>query len=74
MFNHIYDAVRVAEVESRSALPNAPVREYREKSGINWRFNARLAISTGLHRLADVLEPNRELLEPRYSPDPCTGC
>jgi hypothetical protein len=74
MFNHIYDAVRIVEAESRSALPDAPVREYRENSGLNWRFSARLALSSQLHRLAAALEPNRELLEPRLSPDPCTGC
>lgn len=74
MFNHIYDAVRLAETESRSALPNAPVVPERERVQVSWRFNARLLMSTALHRLADALEPNRELLEPRYSPDPCSGC
>ncbi|MCC6793037.1 MAG: hypothetical protein IT336_15215 [Thermomicrobiales bacterium] len=55
MFNHIYDAVRLAETESRSALPNAPVVPERERVQVSWRFNARLLMSAALHRLADAL-------------------
>jgi hypothetical protein len=70
----LYDAVRISEVESRSALPNAPVVPAGERSNMGLRFIARLAMASALHRIADMLEPNRELLEPRFSPDPCLGC
>ena len=68
----IYDAVRLAELESHSALPNAPVVE--ERAGGRWSAKARLAASGQLHRLADALSPNHELLDSHYSPDPCRGC
>jgi hypothetical protein len=70
----VYDAVRLAERESRSALPNAPVVQAKERAGSSRRSSFRLAASERLHRLADALEPNRELLEPCYTPDPCRGC
>lgn len=74
MFNHIYDAVRIAETESRSARPNAPVVTDGERINGRWRFSARLTMSAALHRIADALEPKRELSEARFSPDPCSGC
>lgn len=70
----VYDAVRVAELESRSARPNAPVREYRAGAGARWSAKSRLVVSDQLHRLADAFSPNRESLDPRFSPDPCGGC
>lgn len=74
MFNHIYDAVRLAETESRSALPDSPEIAVRDHARPGWRFSARLAMSSVLHRVADALEPRREHLEPKLSPDPCRGC
>jgi hypothetical protein len=67
----VYDAVRLAEQESRSALPNAPVVRDKERSGSSRRSSLRLAASERLHRLADAIEPH---LEPTYSPDPCRSC
>jgi hypothetical protein len=74
MFNHIYDAVRVSELESRSALPNAPVLPEDERVDRGWRFTIRLTMSGALHRLADALAPSPELADARFSPDPCSGC
>ena len=68
--NIVYDAIQLAESESRSALPNAPVREDRKGSGSNWRRSVRRAASVRLHRIADALEP----YEPRLVSDPCGGC
>ena len=70
----IYDAVRVVEFESRSARPDSPVVEERAQVGALWSARARLAVSERLHHLADALAPNREMVDSRFSPDPCRGC
>ena len=64
----IYEAVRVAEREMRSAQPNAPIMDEPERSRAEGRFvGFRLRTSSMLHRVADALEPNCEV------PAPVTG-
>lgn len=61
----VYDAVRLAELESRSARPEAAVRSERSSRIGMWNSRTRLAMSGGLHRLADALAPRGEVWEPR---------
>lgn len=71
--NVIWDAVRVAEQEIRSARPDAPVVDepVRER-GSGRGYGIRVAVSGRLHRLADALEPApRPVGEPRFTPDAC---
>lgn len=63
----VYDAVRIAELESRSARADAPVRIVRTSTRAAWTTRARLAVSGELHRLADALSPSCEPCEPRLS-------
>lgn len=60
----VYDAVRLAEFESRSAQPSSPVRVSRPSLLSAWSARARLVVSGDLHRLADALSP---VGEPRLS-------
>jgi hypothetical protein len=63
----VYDAVRVAEFESRSALPGAPVQAERASTLAVMSAKARLAVSGELHRLADALSPSGDAFTPRLS-------
>jgi hypothetical protein len=54
----VHDAVRLVEMEARSALPNAPVRFDRPEEERAPRFAApRRWLSLSLRRFADAIEP-----------------
>jgi hypothetical protein len=76
MFNNvIYDAVRVSERESRSALPNAPVVDDLSEGGLGKRARMRLAVSAQLRNLADLLEPaQRPVTETHITADSFGSC
>jgi hypothetical protein len=61
----IVEAVRVAQLESRSAMPESPMVAEEIESRRAGRFVAlRRVTSSTLHRIADALEPAREIPAP----------
>ena len=74
MFSAVYDAVRIAERESQSAMPTAPVTKERKRAQPARVFTARRVASEQLHRFAEAIAPNREFIEPGFTPNQRAGC